>query len=266
MSEGGVEEIRFGWFLLFILLLLSLIPILITFNIMYALFHSPYEALYTVAYVFFNAPGVDPFASLSSYVTLFSNRFDLLTSLVIIDGLVRIVVIGFIIGIFVQLITNIDLRSRVVALRAKRLKSHVIIAGYYDVAEEVCRSLKERGIEFVVIEDDEKKLEALEEHGYRFVNGDFTRDNVLKEAMITRARAIAFLSKDDYRNLFGVVTAHYLNKDIKIISKASEENSVTKMHKAGASLCVVPEILAGVEVGDYLAGAGMVALKRRSGV
>ncbi|MEM3227912.1 MAG: NAD(P)-binding protein [Candidatus Micrarchaeaceae archaeon] len=265
MAEGSSEEVRFSWFLLFILVLLSLIPILITFNLVYGLFRSPYEALYTIAYVFLNANGVDPFVSIAGLVPQFSRNFDLLTMLVIVDGIVRIVVIGFIIGIFVQLITNIDLRSKLVLLKAKRLRSHVIVAGYYDVAEEVCRSLKKLGKEFIVIEDDEKKLEALQELGYKFINGDFTRDAVLREAMVEHASAAIFASKDDYRNLFGVVTAHYLNKGLRIISKASQESTVTKMHKAGAALCVVPEILAGVEIGNYLSGTGTVALKKRIG-
>ncbi len=262
MAEGGAEEIRFGWFLLFILLLLSLIPILITFNVVYAIFHSPYESLYTIAYVFFNANGVDPFASVSRALPAFSSNFDMLTSLVIIDGLVRIVVIGFLISIFVQLITNIDIRSKLSLFKARRLRSHVIIAGYYDVAEDVCKSLKDHNVDFIVIEDDEKKLEIVQNLGYKFVKGDFTKDSALKDAMVDKAKAIVFSSKDDYRNLFGVVTAHYLNSKIKIISKASQENSVTKMHRAGAVLCVVPEILAGIEVGEYISNAGAVPVRK----
>ncbi|MGC8622798.1 MAG: potassium channel family protein [Candidatus Micrarchaeia archaeon] len=262
MAEESVEEIKFGWFLLFLLLLLSLIPILVTFNVVYGIFHNVYEALYTIAYVFFNANGVDPFASISGFLPLFSSNFDLLTTLVVVDGFVRIVVIGFLISIFVQLITRIDIRSRFSLLKARRLKHHVIIAGYYDVVEDVCKSLKDKGMDFIVIEEDEKKLEVIQSLGYQFIKGDFTKDSVLKGAMIEKAKAIVFSSKDDYKNLFGVVTAHYLNSKVKIISKASQESSVTKMHRAGAALCVVPEILAGIEAGDYLSKAGAVPVRR----
>jgi len=50
------------------------------------------------------------------------------------------------------------------------------------------------------------------------------------------------------------VTAHHLYPSLRIASKAKEESTITKMHRAGAELCIVPEIIAGLDIGNAVFG------------
>ncbi len=255
-EAGGV--VGFGWALLLIVLVLALIPMMVTFDIANSLFHNVYAAFYSVIYVFLNAAGVDPFSKYVLAIQPFSYNFDLLTTLVAIDGLIRIILIGFVIGVLVQMLSSLDIRSRLEHIRAKRLYGHVIVAGYSDLAENLCRSLKDKKTDFVVIDKNLETIETLLGLGYKTIRGNFTNGEDLKEARIDTADSIVFTSDNDYENLLGIVTAHFLNKKVRIVSRAIHEESVTKMHRAGASLCVVPEILAGVDIGEYAINTGYV--------
>ncbi len=113
--------------------------------------------------------------------------------------------------------------------------------------------MKEQKRRFVVVEKDASKIETLRGLGYTAIRGNFSDERILKKCSIGSAKAVIFCTESDFENLLGIVTAYYLNPNIDIISRAREESSVTKMHRAGASLCVVPEILAGLDMGDIIA-------------
>ena len=264
MREEDADTLNFGWTLIILVIIAALVPIVITFDVANSVLGNAYEAIYTILYLFLGATGVDPFFQFNIALPLFSHSFDIMTSLIIVDGLIRIVVIGFVIGVIVQMLSSIDIRSRLGLIRTKRLSGHTIIAGYSPLAEDLCKSMNEKGREFVVIDNNPEDIETLMSLRYRTINGNFTHRDDLENAMVGTADSIVFTSKNDYENLLGVVTARFMNSKIKIVSRATLEASVTKMHKAGAPLCVVPEILAGVDIGECLANIGYVNVAKRN--
>jgi hypothetical protein len=40
--------------------------------------------------------------------------------------------------------------------------------------------------------------------------------------------------------------------DVKIIARARQVANVTKMQRGGAELCLVPEVVAGLELGEHV--------------
>ena len=85
------------------------------------------------------------------------------------------------------------------------------------------------------------------------VEGDFTDRKVLDSASISKAKAIVFTTESDFINLLGIVTAHHMEPELKIITRARSESSVRKMQRGGADLCLVPEVVAGIELGERIA-------------
>ena len=83
---------------------------------------------------------------------------------------------------------------------------------------------------------------------HHFVKGDATRDEVLKEAGIERARAIIATMPVDADNLFMVLTARQLNPNIVIISRASQDSSVNKLRVAGANNVIMPDKIGGAHM------------------
>ena len=87
-----------------------------------------------------------------------------------------------------------------------------------------------------------RSLEAKEDH---IVYGNATSDEVLKEAGVERAEGIISVVTNDADNLFVVLTARELNKNLKIISRASRSGTERKLKKAGANTVVLPDIIGG---------------------
>jgi voltage-gated potassium channel Kch len=211
-----------------------------------------YDATYFTLSALFDINGVSLAPAFNYHLLVLDNEFYTTFPLLMLDGIVKIVAIGFILAGVVELISVINLFEKLSNIGIRKMNKGIIICGYNDLAESICLRLKKDKKRFVVVDKDPAKVETLRGLGYIAVKGDFTSEKVLKMCSIGSAKAIIFATESDFENLLGIVTAHYLNPSIDIISRARDEASVTKMHRAGAGLCVVPEVLAGLDMGDIL--------------
>ena len=211
-----------------------------------------YDATYFTLSALFDINGVALNPSFNYGLLSFDSEFYKTFPLLIFDGIVKIVAIGFILAGIVEIISTINLFERLSNIGIRRMTNGIIICGYNDLAESICIRLKNERRKFVVVEKDASKVEMLRGLGYIAVEGNFTESTILKKCSVNYAKSIVFATESDFENLLGIVTAHYLNPKINIVARAKNENSISKMHRAGASLCVVPEILAGLDMGNII--------------
>jgi voltage-gated potassium channel len=128
------------------------------------------------------------------------------------------------------------------------LNNHVIVCGFGRNGTECAQVLHDNHIPFVVLEEKNELPQNLPFTVNHFVKGDATRDEVLKEAGIERARAIIATMPVDADNLFMVLTARQLNPNIVIISRASQDSSVNKLRVAGANNVIMPDKIGGAHM------------------
>ncbi len=144
-------------------------------------------------------------------------------------------------GGLAKLIKNYRMNAEIAALQG-----HIIICGYGRHATEVTRELAKQGIRFVVVENQNEKLDNLRrDTEYLYVEGDATQDTVLEEAGIHRARCLVVTLPNDSDNLFVVLSARQINPGLRIISRASNHADEIKIRRAGADHTVVPEQIGG---------------------
>jgi voltage-gated potassium channel len=130
--------------------------------------------------------------------------------------------------------------------KIKDLKGHYIICGHGRMGKIICRELRDKSIGFVVIE---KEPALLEEKGdMLLLEGDATKDEVLKEAGIERARGLISVLPTDAENLFVVLSARELSPDLFIVARAGEEGSEQKLLRAGADRVVSPYHIGGLRI------------------
>lgn len=130
--------------------------------------------------------------------------------------------------------------------KIRELKNHYIVCGYGRMGKIICRELKEKNIKFVVIE---KKPDALEEKGDMLIlEGDATRDEILREVGIERAKGLISVLPTDAENLFVVLSARELNPNLFIVARAGEEGSEQKLMRAGADRVVSPYHIGGLRI------------------
>jgi len=127
----------------------------------------------------------------------------------------------------------------------KKLRDHYIICGFGRIGEIIARQLRERGVPLVVIENNPETIATLSESGYHFLQGDASREEVLKEAGIERARGLVAVVSSDANNVFITLTARSLNPGIFIVARGVEPGSDQKLLRAGANRVESPYELGG---------------------
>ena len=130
----------------------------------------------------------------------------------------------------------------------EQLNNHFIVCGFGRAGRNVARELHDEGLEIVVIEPNTEKAEAVEAAGYALVTGDAAQESNLREAGIDRARGLVTCASSDAENVFIVLTARSLRKDLKIVARADMEESEQKLLSAGANGVILPYRITGRRV------------------
>src|SRR2546421_3834874 len=115
-----------------------------------------------------------------------------------------------------------------------RLSRHYIICGAGRVGRSAARELARKPVPFVIIEKEPDKAEGLPPD-WLIMFGDATLENILIAARIERAAGLVAAVTTDATNIFIVLNARSLNNNLKIIARASEEESAKHLAKAGAN-------------------------------
>jgi voltage-gated potassium channel len=111
----------------------------------------------------------------------------------------------------------------------------------------------------VVIEQDSEIVQSMRETpGMLYVDGDAADEAILKQANIESARAMITTLPVDADNLFVVLTARELNPTLKIISRASQDNSDVKLRRAGATNVIMPDRIGGQRMAKLVAQPDIV--------
>lgn len=136
------------------------------------------------------------------------------------------------------------LKKKKVRNTIKSLENHVIVCGYGRNGRQAAHKLKAYQKPFVVIEKNKNLIKAYEDE-VLFVEGDVNDDEVLLAAGIERANFLVAALPDDAINLFVVLSARQLNKELFIVSRASQATSVKKLQFAGANKVIMPDKIGG---------------------
>lgn len=119
--------------------------------------------------------------------------------------------------------------------KINKLENHYIICGYGRIGRVLCKKLKSKPIDLVVIEKDPEQIPVMDADGILYLSGDASSETLLLKAGIDRARGLVAVLATDTDNVFLVLTARQLNKTIEIIARAGHEGSKAKLTAAGAN-------------------------------
>lgn len=130
--------------------------------------------------------------------------------------------------------------ARRMTRQIEQLKNHVIICGMGRSGRNLAADLHHRGQPFVMVENNETRVEEAADCEYPIIVGDATEETVLQRAGIDRARAIVSALPSDADNVFITLTAKELNPDVMIVASAERESTAKKLRQAGARKVVMP--------------------------
>ncbi|MDE1824829.1 MAG: NAD-binding protein [Candidatus Micrarchaeota archaeon] len=210
------------------------------------------DAYYTIE-TFFDTPNTS--ASFNLATIAFQSvgwRFASLVGIVVIDNLSNLIVVSFVIAAVLDIIRYADIEDSINKFRAGWKKGHVIVCGYNEVSAALIDKLLNRKMDVVVVDGERTTALSLNKRGVITITGRFMESGILGMAGIGNAGVIVFASENDLDNLIGAITAKKLNENVRIMSRVSGDEVRNKMYRLGVDMCVLPEYLAGVELGESL--------------
>jgi len=149
-----------------------------------------------------------------------------------------------------QLTNLISFRSRRVKEKISKLRDHIILCGYGQMGRETAKTLRDEGIQFVVVDQNPQAVsKAVEDNCPYYIQGNATEEDVLTEAGVRQARALVAAVGSDADNTFITLSAKGLRPDLLVVARASAEESEAKLRRAGASRVVLPLRLGGRRLG-----------------
>lgn len=179
---------------------------------------------------------VRPLSDGGRVFTIFVILFGVGTALYILTILVQTVVEGELAAAF---------GVRRMQARIDALSDHYILCGYGRVGDEIATEFNQRNVPFVVVDTDEDAIARSLEAGHLVIEGDATRDDVLKQAGIDRARALMAASDSDAGNTYITLAAKALRPDLYVIARVAQAAGEPRARRAGADRVVSPYTLAG---------------------
>jgi voltage-gated potassium channel len=137
-----------------------------------------------------------------------------------------------------------------------RLTNHYIICGYGRVGRSVAEELSDQGKKFVVIENNEETYRECVDDGHYAVHGSATENESLLDAGIEQAVGLVSALRSDADNLFVVLTARTMNRNILLIARADQPESEQKLEMVGADRVISPHKIAGKRMANLLVRPG----------
>lgn len=125
---------------------------------------------------------------------------------------------------------------------------HYLICGNSDTGKYIIDELHKINRDFVVIDKDPAKIAELSRKEIPYVEGDATSEEVLRAAGVGRAHGLITTLHNDADNLFVALTAKGINPDLRVISKAINDESRPKFLRAGADSVVMPNAIGGLRM------------------
>jgi voltage-gated potassium channel len=145
-----------------------------------------------------------------------------------------------------------DLQERWNRRRRKRmldeLDQHFIICGFGRIGQIIAREFSRQDVPFVIIERDPERMQTAIDMGYLAVEADASSEHVLRRIGIDRARGFIAAVSTDAENVYAVLTARLLRRDLFIIGRAETEDAKGKLVRAGADRVLSPYQIGGLQL------------------
>jgi voltage-gated potassium channel len=153
------------------------------------------------------------------------------------------------VGGITQIVIELELNQYFQKRRAKKmiesLHDHYIVCGYGRVGRGAAAELKRARVPFLIVDNNEERVEGAIHSGMLAVLADATSDETLREAGIMRAKGLIATLQSDADNLFVILSAKALKPALLVSTRIATEQTENKMRLAGADYVFAPYDMTG---------------------
>ncbi|WP_220195998.1 potassium channel family protein [Ktedonospora formicarum] len=140
---------------------------------------------------------------------------------------------------------NQAVRRRLMDKKIAELRQHYIICGFGRVGVQIAEDFVSEQRSFIVLDGDERNIDLCLRRGYLALQGDATRDDLLREAGIAHAQCVLVATDNDAHNISITLSARHLNNKLLIVARANHDETVIKLKLAGADRVLSPMLSVG---------------------
>ncbi len=130
--------------------------------------------------------------------------------------------------------------ARAMNKKLMQLQEHYIICGYGRIGHRIAHVLRDSGLEVVVVENNEQRIERVAEDQFLYIKGDAQDEETLKKAGIDKANVLVCTLSSDKDNVFTTLLAREIRKDLFILVRANENSNRKRIFRAGADKVISP--------------------------
>jgi voltage-gated potassium channel len=150
------------------------------------------------------------------------------------------------------------IRRRRMIKQIEKFNDHYIVCGFGRMGSHICDKLEEAKVAFIVVENNPRNFPKLDALGYLYDKGDAASDDTLLRVGIKKAKGLVAVLSSDPENVFATLSARVLNPSIFIVARAIDEDTESKLIKAGANRVVKPYELGGSRMAEIVLRPGVL--------
>ncbi len=197
-----------------------------------SLFDAVYWALITISSVGYG--DISPITPAGRVVSM----------IIIISG---IAMISFVTSVIVSAFSEKlnELKENRIIERVNKNRDFLIICGYGQMTRMFLKNHPLHSFEYVILEEDRERVEQGIKEGYKIINEDASRYDVIAKFNIEYSNiTLLALTGSDINNIYIALNAKSLSKNINVIARASSEKMVKKFKLAGVDHVILPSMVA----------------------
>ncbi|UQA94334.1 potassium channel family protein [Streptomyces halobius] len=187
-------------------------------------------------------------------ITPVSDGARLITALAVTP--LRILFLIILVGTTLEVLTERTRQQVRVHRWRSRMRDHVVVIGYGTKGRHTVETLVGQGVpkeQIVVVDPQQKVVDAASADGLVGVLGDATRSETLRRAELQRASKIVIAAQRDDTAALATLTARQLNKRASIVVAVREDENVPLLKQSGADTVVTSSSSAGRLLGVSMA-------------
>ncbi len=181
--------------------------------------------------------------------------------------LTSISIFGYVVSVVSEFIANgrffEQINKRKMQKQIQKFQNHTIVCGFGRNGKQAVERLLSYGKQCIIIESNKEVIDEIETLGYTYVKGDATDDKTLEKANIAQASYLITTTPSDADNLYVVLSARQLNKELTIISRASVDASYRKLKVAGANNIIMPDKIGGNHMASLIVTPDLIEFVER---
>ncbi len=150
----------------------------------------------------------------------------------------RLLFVLVLVGTTIQVLTQRSRDEFKIGRWRSQVKDHVVVCGYGTKGRSAIRALLERGHlpeQIVVVDQDAGAVADATAAGFFAVHGSTTRDEVLRDAVVSAASTVIVAVNRDDTAALTTLTVRQLARDVNVVAAIREQENADLLRQSGAN-------------------------------